>query len=132
MPGRTGQTGKGNPVLSTEYTEAEKDTQKRIDALKGELNGHFHTGKPAEEDENPLLVGICHGGPMNGHEGQSRFPKGFVLMDERDSRAWVYDYEDGAFVAREVQPLNRVGAERAAIEDTYDVRAYDRENMGSH
>jgi hypothetical protein len=130
MPGRANQPRKADEVKDSSYVEAEKDTQERIDALKSEVDGHFHTGKP--EDEAEVHTGVCHGGPMNGMEGESRHPKGFVLLDEKDSRAWVYDRHGDAFIARKVEPLNRVGAEKAAEEANYDVRAYDRETMGTH
>lgn len=137
MPGKPNQPRRADEQKEKNYTEAEKDTQGRIDALKAEVSeaetdGHFHTGKPDDNDESDLFVGVCHGGPMNGREGESRFPKGFVLMDEADSRCWVYDRHGDGFIARAVQPLNRVGAEKAAEEANYDVRAYDRETMESH
>lgn len=82
---------------------------------------------------NPASA-VCHGGPMDGmvHEGREQFPKGFVLMDEADSRAWVYDRHGDAYVARAVQALDRERAEQAAREFNYDVRAYDREFMRRH
>lgn len=85
--------------------------------------GHFHTS---------VHKGMCHGGPMDGMEGASRYPKGFVLMDAKDSRAWVYDRHGDAYVCREVDVLDRERGAKAAEEANYDVRAYDRETMRSH
>jgi hypothetical protein len=136
--------------LPTEYTEAEKDTQGRIDALKDEMDsnkggvsdadewkaepeGHFHTSTEDSKYQVPeMYTGVCHGGPMDGMEGQSRFPKGFVLMDEADSRAWVYDRHGEAFIARQVDNLDRERAKKAAEEANYDVRAYDVDMMKRH
>lgn len=96
--------------------------------------------------ERVIYTGICVGGPMDGLEGQSRFEKGFVLLDDPRGFAWVYDYHDGAipgfeatqnaslassprFIAREQAILSRDKAAKAAAEDKYDVRAYDSEVM---
>lgn len=138
MPGRArkamngAEEPSGNDVevveLPTEYSEAEKDTQQRIDALKGDdTDGHFHTRQPHD-----VFKGVCHGGPMDGMEGVSRYPKGFVLMDPADSRAWVYDRHGEGYVARAVEPLDSERAKKAANEANYDVRAYDVETMKRH
>lgn len=87
------------------------------------------SGKP--EGEETLYEGMCEGGPMNGMPGESRFPKGFLLADSRDSRAWVYDYDPtrNVFVSRKRDVLDRIRSTRAAQEPNYDVRAFDRESM---
>ncbi len=92
-----------------------------------EPQGHFHT-----RQEHDTHKGVCHGGPMDGMEGHSRYPKGFVLMDAVDSRAWVYDRHGDGYVARAVEPLDSERAEKAANEANYDVRAYDVATMKRH
>lgn len=78
-----------------------------------------------------LNEGHCHGGPMDGQVGQSRFPKGFLLVDKENSLAWVYDWDANAghFEVRDddAQPLDEAGRYRAAEEQEYDVRAVDAE-----
>jgi hypothetical protein len=74
--------------------------------------------------------GECHGGPMDGLLGQSRFGKGFVVMDVLSRRACVYDAFGTRFVARAADTYDEEKAEKAAAGDTYDVRAYDPETMG--
>lgn len=84
--------------------------------------------KPAERD---LFRGACEGGPMDGMEGMSRFPKGFVVSDAKDSRAWVYDYDPArnVFVSRRKDVRDTVRELHAADGANYDVRAFDRETM---
>ncbi len=66
---------------------------------------------------------------MDGQTGQSRFPKGFLLADKENGRAWVYDLtgegDEATFVCRDPAGavLDRAGRLRAAQESTYDVRA---------
>lgn len=76
--------------------------------------------------------GICVGGPWAGLTSQSRFPKGFVLVDRSAERVWVYDrIEVGdaptgtSYVAREMDVLDWSRLEKAAAEPKYDVRAWD-------
>jgi len=77
-----------------------------------------------------LLEAVCRGGPLDGKVEQSRCPKGFLLVDKPNNRAWIYDYTGGEFVSREPAELisdptathNRF---RAAEERSYDVRAYE-------
>ena len=94
--------------------------------------------------ERVLYKGICVGGPMDGQDGVSRFPEGFLLVDPRPDkqRVWVYDYREGTddnsarladrsrFIAREGDALDEERAERTANEPRYDVRAFDPEVMG--
>jgi len=48
-----------------------------------------------EVPENPLYSGVCVGGPLNGQDASSRFPKGFLLCDRPGKKAWLYDYLPG-------------------------------------
>lgn len=81
----------------------------------------------AATDETLLHEGVCEGGPMDGMEGQSRFPKGFVVIDSHNSRAWVYDYDRsaGVFVSRRRDVHDRIRGLQAAEGANYDVRAFD-------
>lgn len=82
--------------------------------------------------EDKLYEGKCVGGPLDGRDGESRFPKGFIYVDVPRERVWVYDYVPGmepTFLAREVDNLSRPKAEKAAAESNYDVRAYDDGDM---
>lgn len=84
-----------------------------------------------------LYEGLCVGGPLDGVNGQSRFPRGFVYADAIDGRVWVYDFRDGPdassaklgnrprFIAREEDQLDVGKLTKAAQGSTYDVRAYD-------
>ena len=88
-------------------------------------------------EEHTLYEGVAVGGPLDGKQVESRFPKGFIYADPVGNRVWVYDYHEGAtsdtsgltglsqFVAREETELDRDKAIKAAEGDTYDVRAYD-------
>jgi len=87
-----------------------------------------------EEEENGgdvVLAGPCVGGPLDGQPGESRFPKGFLLVDKPNRRAWVYDanHDLMSFVVRDPagDTLDEEGRWRAGSEFTYDVRAYDAE-----
>lgn len=110
----------GHPV--DEETRREGEEQSTV-----EPKGHFHTGEPTRD----LIRGVCEGGPMDGMEGMSRFPKGFVLSDPRDSRAWVYDYDPqrNVFVSRQKDIRDTVRETHAAQGANYDVRAFDWETM---
>ena len=54
-----------------------------------------------EKHRHGLLSGSCLGGPLNGQTGQSRYPRGFVLVDKQGGRAWIYD----AGVSRSGKPM---------------------------
>jgi hypothetical protein len=97
------------------------EPETREEAERVEPQGHFHT----------LYEGMCEGGPMNGTPGQSRFPKGFVIIDQPNSRAWVYDYDRsaGVFVSRRRDVHDRVRHLHAAEGANYDVRAFDHDLM---
>lgn len=74
--------------------------------------------------------GNCHGGPIDGQEAVSRFPKGFLLVDKPADHCWIYEWdaEKESFYVRQQEPMisltegpkNRY---RAAEEGNYDVLA---------
>lgn len=79
-----------------------------------------------------LWTGQCLGGPMNGQVGESRFPKGFLLVDRPANRVWIYDFVagDDVFQVRDesgTELISDPDAERnrfrAAEESKYDIRA---------
>ena len=77
-----------------------------------------------------LFTGRCLGGPLDGEEGQSRFPRGFVLIDKPAGQVWIYDWSepewgDGVFRVRDPHPMAVLteARRRAAEGIRYDVRA---------
>lgn len=83
------------------------------------------------DGQETLYAGTCHGGPLDGQEALSRFPKGFLICDKPNNRAWIYEYDgEGSFTVRDEAgmelvsdpsaPMNRF---RAAEERSYDVLA---------
>lgn len=70
--------------------------------------------------------GECRGGPMDGQSGESRYPKGFLLVDKGSARAWIYDWDSSTrqFLVRDPMgdPLDEEGRRKAANAHTYDVR----------
>ncbi len=72
-----------------------------------------------------VYQGRCVGGPMRGHWGESRFPRGFVLVDRKKDTAWVYEWRDGKFVVQEPNgvPLDHDKRWSAADGAEWDVRA---------
>jgi len=72
-----------------------------------------------------LHEGVCRGGPLDGQPGQSRFPKGFLLVDRPADRCWIYEWTGSEFQVRDPQPMPVDTAKRwrAAEEATYDVVA---------
>lgn len=78
-----------------------------------------------------MFEGVCEGGPMDGMPMQSRYPKGFLLSDPSDSRAWVYDYDETrhVFVSRKKDIRDTVRELHAVEGNNYDVRAFDRRFM---
>lgn len=75
----------------------------------------------------------CSGGPLDGQEFTSRFPKGFLIVNRPAVQVVVYDWNGISFAARPVEPELTWGPKnryRAALEPNYDVVAYDAERMG--
>lgn len=84
--------------------------------------------------ENPLYSGVCVGGPLDGQDASSRFPKGILLCDRPARKVWIYDSisdgEEFHFLVRiadgveliedPAAPKNRW---RAAEEAEFDVQA---------
>lgn len=77
-----------------------------------------------------------HGGPLDGVEFTSRYPKGVVVVNRRARQVVIYDWNGITLAARNngrpeleltAGPKNRY---RAALEPNYDVVAYDPERMG--
>jgi hypothetical protein len=71
--------------------------------------------------------GTCRGGPLDGQPGQSRFPKGFLLVDKPKNLCWIYEWDNISreFYARDNEPMTveLEGRLRAADEHNYDVVA---------
>lgn len=113
----------GHPVDEETRREADPSTDPERESTEDTQ------GKP--EEDSTLYEGVCEGGPMDGMPGQSRYPKGFLLSDPRDSRAWVYDYDEtrNVFVSRKKDVRDTVRELDAAEGANYDVRAFDRRFM---
>jgi hypothetical protein len=91
-------------------------------------------GVMTEIGERLKWNGPCIGGPMDGRDGVSRFPSGFLLVDRPSGKCWVYDWLPGdeSFLVRvsDGEPLiedrsavkNRY---RAAEESEFDVIAWE-------
>jgi hypothetical protein len=89
------------------------------------------------ELEKELWVGLCVGGPIDGQEGYSRFPKGFLLCDRPSDRLWIYDWSeaDQKFLVRDAGGVDLIESPeapdnrwRAALEGSYDVVALPGDN----
>lgn len=72
----------------------------------------------------------CSGGPLDGQQFTSRFPKGFLVVNRPQAEVVVYDWNGITFVARLRETESVRGRYRAALEPNYDVVAYDAERMG--
>jgi len=76
-----------------------------------------------------LNQGLAHGGPMDGLEVSSRYPKGVLVVDRPNNLAWLYDWSEEAkeFFIRlgyeNGQPLEYDARIRAAEEFDFDVMA---------
>jgi hypothetical protein len=74
-----------------------------------------------------MKTGVCRGGPMDGVEIISRYPKGVLVVDRPNNLAWLYEWRRGEFVIREDyengHTLEYEGRIRAANEPDYDVIA---------
>lgn len=84
--------------------------------------------------EKDLYEGPAIGGPFDGQELESRFPKGVVVTNVPDARVWIYDYVDtpegGQFECRDrdsylkgAQKLDQTKLAIAGEGNAYDVRA---------
>lgn len=109
------------------------------------MSGDDLADQAAEPDEEPApgaadapdagegatFIGRCHGGPWDGTQGETRFPKGFLLIHMPTRRLWIYDRRpDGDFYVRETEPaeLQEDGPDnrwRAADEGDFDIRVLD-------
>lgn len=49
-----------------------------------------------------LFTGLGVGGPMDGRQIESRYPKGVVFVSKPTNRSWIYDFytEQSAFYVR--------------------------------
>lgn len=92
-------------------------------------------------DETPEKIsywGMCRGGPLDGKEAVSRFPKGFLLVDKAANQCWVYEYDVDLriFSVRQEEPMEVLtegekNRYRAALESNYDVLAGGYGNSSS-
>lgn len=73
--------------------------------------------------EKQVYRGRCQGGPMRSQVGESRFPKGFVLVDRPRNMATVYDWDGEVFIARESEELDTEKRWKAADSTGWDVRS---------
>lgn len=79
-------------------------------------------------DDLEVYRGPVHGGPWDGQQAESRYPKGFLLVDMEHGVLWVYDLrDDGAFYARNTEPtpIDEDGRWRAADGDDFDILVPD-------
>jgi hypothetical protein len=67
----------------------------------------------------------CVGGPLDGKDTISRFPKGFLVVDKPAGRCWLYDIaaDESGWILREGYPQawDRQKSEEAAEGSDYDV-----------
>lgn len=112
-------------------TARQRRNQEEPESTVEEVNSTVDSEETDPDSEKTLYIGQCVGGPMDGEEGQSRFPKGFVLIDKPNSRAWVYDFEEstGVFTARSQDVHDMQRANHAAEGSDYDVRALERREV---
>lgn len=71
---------------------------------------------------------MCQGGPLDGQQAISRFPKGFLLVDKEGNVCWLYDWDGDGFKVRQEEPSEVLldgprNRYRAAREFSYDVLA---------
>lgn len=90
-------------------------------------------GVPTPDDAAGFYTGRCHGGPWDGIDAESRYPRGFLLVNMETRCLWIYDREvDGDFYVREDQPVGLLdeGPDnrfRAAEQAEFDIRVLDPE-----
>jgi hypothetical protein len=80
------------------------------------------------DDDAEMFSGVAHDGPLDGQQIESRYPKGFLLIDMENEHVWIYDRrEGGGFYARNTEPVkaDEDGRWRAAEEEDYDILVPD-------
>jgi hypothetical protein len=79
------------------------------------------------DDTKEIYEGKAVGGPYDGLDLESRFPKGVLFVDKASDTVYIYDWntEHRNFLGRWDVPRHLVTSERkrAAEEPNYDVRA---------
>ena len=70
-----------------------------------------------------LMVGVAHGGPLDGRELISRCPEGVIVIDKPHRKVWIYDWTGQRFAFREERVLDDRKHYKAARESDYDVLA---------
>jgi hypothetical protein len=66
----------------------------------------------------------CVGGPLDGQVEESRFEKGFILVDKPADKVWIYDLDRDKFVCRgDAVQLDMDKAVDTALGGEYDVRS---------
>jgi hypothetical protein len=81
-------------------------------------------------DSPDMYTGTARGGPWDGRQAQSRYPRGFLLVDRDKRRVWLYDrQDDDTFQVRDDAgtELDDAGRWRAAEEPDYDLLTPDAE-----
>ena len=58
-----------------------------------------------EQDPDGGHQGMCSGGPLDGQEAASRFPRGFLLVDKPAGTSWLYDWTGDRFTVRREEPM---------------------------
>lgn len=83
----------------------------------------------ADYDEDAeTYAGTARGGPLDGKDVVSRYPRGFLLVDMEHEQVWLYDRQaDGSFLMRDGSPagLEDSGRWRAADEEDFDILVPD-------
>jgi hypothetical protein len=89
-----------------------------------------------DDDDLEVFRGAVAGGPWDGLTAESRYPRGFLLVDMDKQLVWIYDRrDDGSFKVRDNNPVQILddGPDnrwRAADEEDYDILVPDIEMGG--
>lgn len=73
----------------------------------------------------------AHGGPLDGKTIESRYPKGFLLVNKPDQKVWIYHYVAEGDVTGWVCCLGSPHAQDNLLQSVaasgfdFDVRAFD-------
>lgn len=73
----------------------------------------------------------AHGGPLDGKKIESRYPKGFLLVDKPQQKVWIYHYVPEGTPNGWVCCLGSPHAQDALLQSAaangfeFDVRAFD-------